>query len=167
VLKNRIMVGVAVASAALIPIGGAAVLSASPAAAKTPPGIKCTKLTGKVTNADAAVISFSGCTGATGKTGTTSGKEGAVTSTDKWKSGKKTVFDNLNEVTGSTSQPLSFTCPGSDTAILETATVKSDTTKDTAPGAAMTADLCLAPSGTTSYIGTISEAPGTKYTIAG
>jgi hypothetical protein len=156
VFKNRIMVWVAAGSAVLIPLGGAAIATAGPAAAK-PPGIKCTGLSGKVNlTTDSAKIKLTGCSGNTGGKGKTKGSESSTTGTDKWTNGKKTSFDDVTNSGGTA------TCPTGDISELSTATVTSDTTGDTKAGAAESANVCF-----NETTDALSLAPGTDYVIKG
>jgi hypothetical protein len=168
VLKNRIMVGIASASAVLIPVGGAAIATHAPAGA-TPPGISCKKLSGTFnTGTNTSTSKFSKCTGNTGTKGTSSGGASPdMTATVVWANHKTTKF---SEVANSLATGAPDPCPSTDLAEVLTGKVKSDTTGDTVKKAHVNAIACvvLNTSSTTSAVtGTESLAPGTKFTIAG
>jgi hypothetical protein len=158
VLKKRIVIGALAGAAALIPLGGAAAVVGSSPAGATPPGITCTALSGTVNSSGSATIELTGCTPTnTGGSGKTGGSAAATTSKVKWKSGKKTKFDDVTDT-----PETNTLCATGDVQELSTSTVKSDTTGDTAKGAAQSATVCYDP--TTSAL---SLAPGTDYSIAG
>ena len=155
-LKNRIMIGAAALTAAAVPFAGMA-LNATPAGAKAPKGITCSKGTGSGKVAKlSATIDLSSCTGTTGGKGTTTGKEGATTGTIKWGNGKST---SLTETQGTGTN-----CPSTaaDDELI-TGTVTADTTKSTTVGAAVSAEFCVNVKGSKF---TLALAPGTKFVIA-
>jgi hypothetical protein len=158
VLKKRIVIGALAGAAALIPFGGvAAVVGSSPAGA-APPGITCTGLSGTVDlTTDSATIALSGCSGNTGGSGKTSGSESSTTAKVKWKNKDKTKFDDVTNT-----EQTNTLCASGDVQELNTSTVKSDTTGDTAKGAGESVTICYDP--TTNEL---SLAPGTDYVIDG
>ena len=155
-LKNRIMLGATALTAAAVPFAGMA-LTAAPAGAKAPKGITCTTGTGSGKVAKlSATIKLSGCSGTTGKSGTTTGKEGATSGKITWANKKTTSF---TEATGNGTN-----CPSTSADDeLITGTVTADTTKSTAPGAAVSGEFCVTVKGSKF---TLKLAPGTKFTIA-
>jgi hypothetical protein len=151
-LKNRIMLAVIAASAALVPLAGITVLTAGPAGA-TPTGIKCSTANGTANaSTESATIKFSGCTGNTDGKGTTTGTEGATTGTIKWGNKDKTSF---NETTSTGTN-----CPTSsiDDELVK-GKVTSDNTGSTSVGAKVKGELCVSSSLA------ITLAPGTKFVI--
>jgi hypothetical protein len=160
VLKNRIMLGVVAASAALVPLAGMAATS-GPAGAAKPKGIICTGTTGTVnTTTDVAKIKNTGCSGNTGGKGKSTGSQTSTSSTEKWSNGDKTVFTETASPTGT-----NCTDPNTVDDELITGNVTSDTTGSTKAGAAVTAELCAIANPTTGAI-TIVNAPGVNFVIA-
>lgn len=152
--------GALAGAAAIIPLAGmtAFTVATATSAGATPPGITCKKLAGTVNlSNDSATITLSKCSGNTGGKGTTSGSEMSTKGTDKWANGKVTKFKDVTNAGSSVVCPLT-----TDISELSTSTVKSDTTGDTAKGAAESAQVCF-----NSTNDTLSLAPGYKYTIAG
>ena len=155
-LKNRMMLGAAVAATAVVvPLAGMTALAASPAgAAAAPKGIKCSAASGSVnTTTFSAKIKLTKCTGNTGASGKTKGVQGATSGTVKWANAKKTVFSEVVN-------PGTL-CPAGGLADeVITGNVTSDTTGSTSVTAAVSGEICVSNSLT------ISLAPGTKFTFA-
>ncbi len=162
-LKNRIVMGALAGAAAIIPLAGmtAFTVATATSAGASPPGITCKKLSGTVNMSDSATVTLSKCTGNTGTKGTTTDSESSTKGTITWANGKVTKLKDLANTGGSA------VCPSGDISELSTGKVKSDTTGDTAKKAADTANVCFAPASSGPNLGTLSLAPGTKYTIAG
>jgi hypothetical protein len=155
VRKNPVLVGLIVGSASLVPLAGITALTTGVAGAKTPKGITCTTLSGKVNLTKGTTKeTASGCTGKTGGSGTAKGSNTATSVTTKWANGKSTTF------TGSSTAGTG--CPSGDYAEALNGTVSADTTGSTSVGAAVTGTLCYNPS-----TSKVSLAPGTKFIIAG
>jgi hypothetical protein len=158
VLKNRIMMGAVVASAALVPIAGVTALASSPAGAAKPKGITCTGGKGPVnTTTFSATINFTGCTGNTGAKGTSTAAQGDPTQTINWGNGKATVL-NSGMTTGTK-------CPAKNLLADEIIqdTVATDNTGSTVPGAAATGEFCVTSKGSKV---TIALLKGTDFKIA-
>ncbi len=159
-LKNRIMIGGAVAAAAIVPIAGVSALAASPAgAAKAPKGIICTKVSGTA-NATTmkAKLNFSGCTPTknTGGTGKSAGSASSTSGKITWKNAKTTSFSEATS-TGTN-------CAAGNLADeLITGNVTADTTKATTVGAAVSGEICATLKGSKVVL---TNAPGVNFVIA-
>ena len=92
-VKNRMVRGAVVLAAAVVPLAGVTALAASPAGAKQPKGITCTKLSGSAnTNTGADKTKDTVCTGTTGASGKSKGMVTDTTVTVKWANGKSTTY---------------------------------------------------------------------------
>lgn len=151
-LKNRIALAAVAGSAALVPLAGISALTTGVASAKTPKGISCSTLSGKVKSSGTAKINLSNCTGNTGGSGKSKGSATASSGTVTWANGKST--------TSSESYTSGSGCPSGDVAEAISGSVTADTTKSTAKGAPLSATVCY--NSTTSKL---SLAPGTKFTF--
>lgn len=161
------MLGAAAAAAAIVPIAGISALTATQAGA-TLPGIKCSAGTGSVFTSPApgATINLSGCTGNTGGSGSTTSLQTDTKGTIVWnttgKKPKKTSY-SLKYATGTKCAAAGLGTVADE--VLKGSKVVSDTTKDTAVGAAVKAELCIDPDGSGGL--EIQLVPGTKFSIAG
>ena len=160
-LKNRIMVGAAVAAAAIVPIAGVSALAASPAGAAVKPGIDCASVTGSA-NATTMVakLSFKSCTPST-KTGGSGKSTGSATSTSgtiTWTNGKKTSFSEATS-TGT------LCASGNVADEVITGNVTSDNTKATTVGAAVSGEICATVTATGKI--KLKNAPGVHFHING
>lgn len=159
VLKNRIALVAVAGSAALVPLAGISALTTGVAAAKTPKGISCSTLKGKVVIGATITekVTLSNCTGTTGGSGkskATVSSTGPNTTEVKWTNGKTTTASE-SAASGS------FACPSGDDAEAVTGSVTQDNTKSTAVGAAVAGDVCYNPN-----TSKLSLSPGTKFTYA-
>ena len=147
-LKNRMMIGAAALTAAVVPFAGMA-LSAGPASAAKTKSITCTKISGS----SAGDVQLKGCTGNTGGSskkfpGTTLEAGGTIT----WTNGKTTTFGPANLGSGTK-------CPTTDTDVTATGVVTADTTKSLKPiPGVYSGEVCVTATGK------ISEAKGVPLT---
>jgi hypothetical protein len=157
VRKNRIMLGLIAASAAVVPLAGMAA-TAGPAGAAKAKGIVCTKTSGKVSGTGTATINLSGCSGNTGGKGTTTGTATSTSGTIKWGNGKSTTISET------TSTGTKCTNPATVADEVVNGNVTKDNTKSTKVGAAASGEFCVTQNSKGKL--KISGAPGVNFTIA-
>ncbi len=159
-VKNRMVRGAVVLAAAVVPLAGVTALAASPAGAKPPKGITCSKLSGSAnTSTGADKTKDTVCTGTTGASGKSKGMVTDTTVTVKWANGKSTTFTQTATASSGCTQPNSLT-------EVESGSVTADTTGSTTIGAAVSGTVCVVPSATNPDVFKISLLPGTKFIIA-
>ena len=161
-LKNRIMIGAAVAAAAIVPVAGVSALAASPAGAAAKPGINCTSVTGTRERHD---------------DGGQAQLQGLHAHHEDRRHGQEhgfSVVDLRARSRGRTGRrpasprprPLGRICASGNVADeLITGNVTADNTKATTVGAAVSGEICATVTATGKV--KLKNAPGVNFVIAG